>query len=98
VTTASGKSTITLDITDVTADQILARQRAGAMGKDLWFVARAFGDVGMFPVIPGGIDKSVPMADLIAGNLAGRGVGALAFTNPIYVDVDGNGWRAPFAP
>ncbi|MDB4970774.1 MAG: hypothetical protein JWN44_6463 [Myxococcales bacterium] len=98
VTTAGGKSTISIDITDVTADQILARQRAGAMGKDLWFVARAFGDVGMFPTIPAGIDKTVPVAELIAGNLAGRGVAALAFTNPIYVDVDGNGWRAPFAP
>ena len=98
VTTAGGKSTITLDVSDVTADQLLARQRAGATGKDLWLIARTFGDVGMFPVIPAGIDKSVPIADLLAGNLAGRGVAALAFTNPVYVDVDGNGWRAPFAP
>jgi hypothetical protein len=54
--------------------------------------------VGLYPTVPQGIDPSIPIADLIAGNLADRGVTALAFTNPVYVDADGNGWRAPFAP
>jgi hypothetical protein len=96
---ASGKQTITIDVTDVTADQLLALQRAGATGKDLWLVARASGSVGMFPMIPSGIDpKTTTVDQLVAGDLAGRGVPAMAFTNPVYVDVDGNGWRAPFAP
>ncbi|MCU1277961.1 MAG: hypothetical protein JWM53_1507, partial [bacterium] len=98
-TTAAGKQSIVLDITDVTPDQIMTLERAGATGKDLWIVARATGTVGMFPTIPAGIDaKSATLDQLIAGNTANIGVGALAFTNPVYVDVDGNGWRAPFAP
>jgi hypothetical protein len=53
----------------------------------------------MFPTIPAGVDvKAATVDQLIAGNTQGIGVGALAFTNPVYVDVDGNGWRAPFAP
>ena len=95
----AGKQTIVLDVTDVTPDQMLALQRAGGVGKDLWLVARASGTVGMFPTIPAGVDaKSATIDQLVAGNTQGIGVGALAFTNPVYVDVDGNGWRAPFAP
>jgi len=98
-TVAGGKQSIVLDISDVTPDQLLALQRAGATGKDLWLVARATGTVGLFPTIPAGVDaKSAPIDQLVAGNTQGLGVGALAFTNPVYVDVDGNGWRAPFAP
>ncbi|MGZ3404944.1 MAG: CehA/McbA family metallohydrolase [Polyangia bacterium] len=93
-----GKQSIVLDITDVTPDQIMTLQRAGATGQDLWFVARATGTVGMFPTIPAGVTAATPIDQLIAGNTANIGVGALAFTNPVYVDVDGNGGRAPFAP
>jgi len=97
--TAGSKISITVDVSDVTPAALLARQRPGATGRDLWLVARATGSVGLFPVIPGGVDaKSTTVDELVAGNLAGRGVPALAFTNPVYVDVDGNGWRAPFAP
>ena len=34
----------------------------------------------------------------IAGVLQGRGVPAAAFTAPVFVDFDGGGYRAPFAP
>ncbi len=77
---------------------MLARQRAGGSGKDLWIVARATGDVGLFPTVPQGIDPADVAALVDGGSLSGRGVGALAFTNPVFVDVDGNGWKAPFAP
>jgi hypothetical protein len=80
---------------------LAARQRAGASGSDLWLVARASGDVGLFPVIPVAVDETVPIADLVdqgLAALAGTGIPALAFTNPVFVDVDGGGWRAPFAP
>lgn len=98
ITTAGGKLTAVADANDVTPDQLLALERAGGTGKDLWLVARAAGQTGLFPVIPSGIGATVPVAELIDGKLDGRGVPALAFTNPVYVDVDGNGWRAPFAP
>lgn len=100
-TTPSGtgsKLSIVVDVNDVTPDQLLARQRAGARGRDLWLVARATGSVALFPVIPQAIDPTVAVADLVAGKLAGVGVPALAFTNPVFVDVDGGGWRGPFAP
>ena len=98
-TVTGGKQSIVLDVGDVTPDQILALQRAGGTGKDLWLVARASGTLGLFPIIPAGVDAgAAPVAELVAGNTQGVGVGALAFTNPVYVDVDGNGWRAPFAP
>ena len=98
-TVSGGKQSIVLDVNDVTPDQILALERAGGTGKDLWLVARATGTVGMFPTIPAGVDaKAATVDQLIAGNTQDIGVGALAFTNPVYVDVDGNGWRAPFAP
>ena len=35
------------------------------------------------------------LADLTDGNLGEDGITALAFTNPIFVDVDGGGWTAP---
>jgi hypothetical protein len=86
---------------DVSASiaELLGRQRAGATGRDLWLVARVAGQTGLFPVIPAAVDSGVPLADLIAGKpLVGEGVPALAFTNPVFVDVDGNGWRGPFQP
>jgi len=54
----------------------------------------------LWPVIPQAVDAAVvPVATLVAGTaLVGQGVPALAFTNPVFVDVDGGGWRAPFAP
>ncbi len=99
---AGDPNTARLELTleaQVDPAELAARNRAGAAGADLWLLARATGDRGLFPVIPVGIDPSVPLADLVErGDLAGRGVPALAFTNPIFVDVDGGGWRAPFAP
>jgi hypothetical protein len=89
----------TLDVSDVTPDQLLARNRAGASGKDLWLVARTQGSVGLFPMIPAQVtgDAGALVTDLSAA-LVGNGIPALAFTNAIFVDVDGNGWRGPFQP
>ncbi len=82
----------------VDADALLALERAGAVGKDLWLVARATGDVGLFPTLPQGLDPADVAAIVDGGPLDGKGVPALAFTNPVFVDVDGGGWKAPFAP
>lgn len=88
-----------IEVNDVDAATISSQQRKGARGKDLWLVVRAFGDVGLFPVIPRGVPKSASLTDLVNNKaLTGIGVPALAFTNPIFVDADGGGWKAPFSP
>src|SRR5262249_29586270 len=95
---SSRRLDITIDAT-LDVDAALARVRPGATGRDLWVVMRATGDVGLFPVIPFGLDSSTSLTSLVdTGDTTGNGVPALAFTNPVFVDVDGGGWRAPFAP
>jgi hypothetical protein len=89
----------TADASLIVSD-VAAHTRAGARGKDFWMLARVTGLTGLWPVIPQAVDATVvPVATLVAGGgLDGQGVPALAFTNPVFVDVDGGGWRAPFAP
>ncbi|MDW8282587.1 MAG: hypothetical protein RMK29_12820 [Myxococcales bacterium] len=84
---------------EVDVEQLLARNRPGARGRDLWLVARAFGDRALFPVLPGGLDRKVSIASLLDGPpVTTSGLFPLAFTNPVFVDVDGGGWRGPFQP
>lgn len=90
---------LTLDADDIPT-------RAGATGKDAWLVFRARGDRGIFPIlINGDTVTDDTRALLLGGDLAaigaaldGRGVPAAAFTAPVFVDFDGGGYRAPFAP
>jgi len=62
----------------------------------------------LFPVLPGNLKRcttvsqscavanfNTTLADLTDGNLDELGITALAFTNPIFVDVDGGGWTPP---
>ena len=88
-----------VDASLVVAD-VAAHERVGARGRDFWLLARVTGLTGLWPVIPQAVDPTgIPVADLVAGTpLVGQGGPALAFTNPVFVDVDGGGWRAPFAP
>jgi hypothetical protein len=88
----------------LTADDIV--NRAGATGEDAWLVFRVRGNTGIFPVLLQGltIDAAL-LATLLDGDpaalrtaLDGKGVPAAAFTAPIFVDFDGGGYRAPFAP
>jgi hypothetical protein len=93
--------TVTLDAAD-----IVAATRAGATGTDAWLVFRARGDRGIFPVLPKGdtiTDTTMPA--LLSGDrtmidtaLTGHGISAEAVTAPVFVDFDGGGYRAPFAP
>lgn len=84
---------------EVEVAKLLTRNRAGARGQDLWLVARAFGDRALYPVLASGLDEATPLSAILAGDpLLDTGVFPMALTNPIYVDVDGNGWRAPFQP
>jgi hypothetical protein len=69
--------------------------------QDVWIVAMVKGTDGvskpLFPVASSSLKTSTNtnLAQLTDGNLGEDGVTALAFTNPIYVDVDGGGWTAP---
>ena len=91
--------TVTLDAEDIVT-------RAGATGKDAYLVFRVRGDRAIFPLLTGaGAFADTTRAAIMSGNavqlrtaLAGKGVPAGAFTSPVFVDFDGGGYRAPFAP
>jgi hypothetical protein len=91
--------TVTLDADDIAT-------RAGATGKDAWLVFRARGDRGIFPILlKSDTVTATTLPALLSGDtqqinaaLAGHGVGATAITSPVFVDFDGGGYRAPFAP
>lgn len=84
---------------DAEVSKLLHANRPGSRGQDLWLVARCFGDRSMFPVMPHGINPGGDLNRLLNGiPLYDEGVFPNALTNPIFVDVDGGGWRAPFQP
>ena len=72
-----------------------------ALTRDIWVVVLVKGSDGtsrpLFPVLPENLKQSTNMtlADLTDGNQGEDGITALAFTNPLFVDVDGGGWSAP---
>jgi hypothetical protein len=67
---------------------------------DVWIVVLVRGTPGvsrpLFPLLPGiASGSNTTLADLTDGNLGEGGETVLAFSNPLYVDVDGAGWSAP---
>jgi len=68
---------------------------------DVWVVAVVRGTDGvsrpLFPVVPNDLRTTgnTTLANLTDGNLGENGIMAMAFTNPLFVDVDGGGWTAP---
>jgi len=72
-----------------------------ALSEDSWVVAIARGSDGisepLFPVLPASLDResNTTLDDLIDGNLGESGTPAFAFTNPLFIDVGGDGWVAP---
>ncbi len=90
--------TVTLDPADIDT-------RTGATGTDAWLVFRVHGDRAIFPLLTADTIDDDTQAALLGGDfdtirtaLTGRGVPASAFTAPVFVDFDGGGYRAPFAP
>jgi hypothetical protein len=90
--------TITLDAADIV-------NRPGASGQDAWLVLRVRGDRAIFPLLPNAAIDNATRAAIMGGDpaalataLDGKGIPASAFTAPIFVDFDGGGYRAPFAP
>lgn len=68
---------------------------------DVWIVALVRGRDGvsrpLFPVIPNDLASAGngTLANLTDGNLGQNGILAMAYSNPLFVDVDGGGWTAP---
>ena len=91
--------TVTLDAQDIVT-------RAGRTGTDAWLVFRARGDRAVFPLLLNNntVDDTTRAAILggdfatIRTALTGKGAAATALTSPVFVDFDGGGYRAPFAP
>jgi len=93
----SANLTVTVSA-DLDPADVASRTRSGARGTDLWLLARTFGSQSLFPVIPN-VDTTVPISDLVEKGAPSSGsTPSLAFTSPVYIDVDGNGYRAPFQP
>ncbi|MEP5764365.1 MAG: carboxypeptidase regulatory-like domain-containing protein [Halieaceae bacterium] len=69
--------------------------------EDSWLVAIIHGSDGvsppLFPIVPEDIQQSsnTTLAELTDSNLGEDGVLAYAFTNPVFIDVDGDGWTPP---
>jgi hypothetical protein len=69
--------------------------------QDVWVVVLVKGTDGnvepLFPIQPNSLKTATntTLANLTDGNLGEDGMTALAFTNPIFVDVDGGGWTPP---
>jgi len=89
----------------LSASQVAAANRAGALGVDAWVVVRVTGERPVFPVLTQSLDPQNLAAVVAAGTdnalaaaLGTSGIPSMAFTGPIFVDYDGGGWRAPFAP
>jgi hypothetical protein len=89
----------TVTTVNVTGGQYLSasvNHNLTGLTDDVWVVVLVRGTDGvsnpLFPVIPNSIKKSTntTLGDLTDGNLNEDGVLALAFTNPLYIDVDGN--------
>jgi hypothetical protein len=79
--------------------------RAGATGQDAWIVARVRGDRAIYPLFVGNLLSGQEVSTFVNGPsaaletvLAGRGRPAAAFSSPFFVDFDGAGYKAPFAP
>jgi len=72
-----------------------------AVTADTWLVAIAHGSDGisppLFPVVPEDLDRvsNTTLADLTDDNVGEGGVPAYAFTNPLFIDVGGDGWTPP---
>jgi len=93
----------TVSISIAEADMALFN-REGAQGTDAWVVVRVRGQRSIFPLMEDGVSSEllsvVTTGDRAAMDAAMYGVGipAAAVTMPLYIDFDGGGYRAPFAP
>ena len=79
--------------------------RSGAAGSDAWFVVRVRGSRGIYPLFIGNLFDDLDVSIFVNGDptavenaLQGRGRPATAISSAFYVDYDGGGFKAQFAP
>ncbi len=79
--------------------------RAGGMGTDAWIVVRVSGQRAIYPLFIGTLIEGRDPDIFVHGTeqevedaIAGRGRTAAAVSSALFVDFDGGGYRAPFAP
>jgi hypothetical protein len=79
--------------------------REGASGTDAWIVARVRGQRPIYPLFIGNLLKGQEVSTFVDGTpeqveaaLEGRGRPAAALSSAFFVDFDGGGYTAPFAP
>lgn len=95
----------TVAVPGTSASRFEATDTLQLMGltEDIWVVVMVKGTDGvskpLFPVLANSLfhDETTneTLAELTDGNLGQDGITALAFTNPLFIDVDGGGWTAP---
>jgi hypothetical protein len=89
------------DIPGASRQEISVQVSLPGLTQDTWLVAIAHGTDGisapMFPMVPEDIDEATntTLAELTDSNIGEEGVLAYAFTNPLFIDVDGDGWTPP---
>jgi len=88
-----------------TQAEIAALNRAGATNGDAWFVFRVNGSRAIFPILTNEVLNEDNVDTLVSGDSSAQdavlfndGVHASAFTSAVYVDFDGGGYTAIFAP
>lgn len=75
-----------------------------SLTEDTWFVVVVSGTDGvcepMFPVYAANLNSAsnLNLGDLTDGNLGEAGVMGLAYTNALYLDLDGGGFKGPLEP
>lgn len=75
-----------------------------ALTEDTWVVAVVRGtdnvSANLFPIVPNDISSTIntTLLDLKTPQSGDAGITALAFTNPVFIDHDNNGWTAPGLP
>jgi len=79
--------------------------RAGATGTDAWIVVRVRGQRAIYPLFIGNVLEGQDVSTFIDGTpaevdaaLAGKGRPATAVASAFFIDFDGGGYTAPFAP
>jgi len=82
-------------------NEIAVTARLSGVSEDSWLVAIVRGTDGvsipLFPAVPEDLDEAsnTTLDELTDDNLGEGGVLAFAFTNPLFLDVNGDGWVAP---
>ena len=89
------------DIAGASRTEIEVTLTLPSVTTDTWLVAIAHGTDGisspMFPVVPEDLDpaSNTSLEDLTDDNIGEEGLLAYAFTNPLFIDVNGDGWTPP---